>query len=107
MKKIFWISILVSVNGSSLFIRAQAAPVAGAPVLLASPGARPVALGESTAAGANDITSFLYNPAALTSLNQAQLSFFYEKGIEKDSYGDFSGGFASHDRGYGFSAGYY
>ncbi len=70
---IFWISLPLGSQAQEIFSGASPA----FPSLSAAPGARPVAMGESFTAVADDASALFFNPAGLAWLDQAQLSVMH------------------------------
>ncbi len=68
-------------------VLAGGAGVSGGLTLIEAAGARAAALGEAVSATADDVTTAVYNPAALATLTSPQISFSYQKGIAGDSSG--------------------
>lgn len=75
--------------------------------LLEAPGARAASLGEAFSTMPDAVTAFVYNPAALESLQSGDASFLYHKGLADDSFGRLNFGMPGRLGSFGLSVGYY
>ncbi|MCB4757052.1 MAG: PorV/PorQ family protein [Elusimicrobia bacterium] len=81
--------------------------VSGGVILLNDPSARAMALSGAIGASIDDVSSFAYNPASLSSLKRHQATLLHEAGMIGDTYNQLMIGTTLPDGGLGCSVAYY
>jgi hypothetical protein len=101
--RVLLLSIILLLGSSAAFAGGQE----GGLTLLEPAGARAAALGQAIGAVHDDITAFVYNPAALSSLSSGHSSFLFQQGLNDDSFGHLLAGLPLSNGNIGLSVAYY